>query len=599
MGSERFEGKLRSKIFWIIAVVSIGPLIIAGLLSFSSINSSHKLDVGNLEDAIIRQKSKEIKSFVENNFNALDFQTDIEEGGIGIDTQEFFLDGLIKSYPDLEEVSFISLSGLETSRLNRMRPGIYDDKNVKDQRNNISLIEKFSELKAGRKYMSPVNFTLRGPMITIASPVRKKSGEVTLFLSAELNLSKLDKIIRAVNLGSAGYLYLVDDTGFPIASGLNTDIGSLESFSRTAIVRNILSGKSFLGPDGQQRYVNVVGEEVVAAGAFMPDFKWGLVAEWPTKEADSVVTNLFYRNLVITLIVIVAVILISILLATLIVGPIKSLEAGVQLVARGKFDEPVSIKTGDEIEELGVEFNKMMVGLKQLQQLKDEFVFIAAHELRTPVTAMKGYLSLILDGTTGPVGVETKNFIEKVIHANQRLIQLVNDLLEVARSEAGRLTVQVSPVEVVKPIEEVLSELKPLADEKSVKLEYTHGEVPRIMADTDRLKEVLVNLIGNSIKYMGPPREAGGTGTVTVSHEVLGKDLITRIKDTGLGMSKDAQAKLFEKFYRVQTDKTRDITGTGLGLFIVKQIIEKMNGKIWAESEEGRGSTFSFSLPLA
>ena len=108
------------------------------------------------------------------------------------------------------------------------------------------------------------------------------------------------------------------------------------------------------------------------------------------------------------------------------------------------------------------------MGLKQLEQLKDEFVFIAAHELRTPVAAMKGYLQLILDGTTGAIPDATRAFIEKVIASNQRLIQLVNDLLEVARSQAGRLTIKVAPVDIAPPIASTLDELKSLADEKGV-----------------------------------------------------------------------------------------------------------------------------------
>jgi two-component system phosphate regulon sensor histidine kinase PhoR len=259
------------------------------------------------------------------------------------------------------------------------------------------------------------------------------------------------------------------------------------------------------------------------------------------------------------------------------------------------------------LQELGDSFNDMVMGLKQLEQLKDEFVFIAAHELRTPVAAMKGYLQLILDGTTGAIPDATKAFIEKVIASNQRLIQLVNDLLEVARSQAGRLTIKVAPTDIAPAIASTLDELKSLADEKSVTMAYAPtlaggasgaapAPLPQVMADSDRIKEVVVNLVGNAIKYMG------GAGTITITHELVPgtpATLVTHITDTGLGMSAEAQKNLFQKFYRVQTDKTRDITGTGLGLFIVKEIIEKMDGTIWVASQEGKGSTFSFGLKVA
>jgi signal transduction histidine kinase len=117
-------------------------------------------------------------------------------------------------------------------------------------------------------------------------------------------------------------------------------------------------------------------------------------------------------------------------------------------------------------------------------------------------------------------------------------------------------------------------------------------DLPNVFADAERIKEVMINLVGNAIKYMGGP------GTITITHEREGNNIITHIADTGLGISEEAQKELFKKFYRVQTDKTKDISGTGLGLFIVKEIIEKMNGTMFVVSQEGKGSTFSFSLPV-
>ena len=282
------------------------------------------------------------------------------------------------------------------------------------------------------------------------------------------------------------------------------------------MVQKVIGGTPALTAAAQLRYANVFGKNVVAAGEPLNEDgqNWGLVAEWPTSEADAVINALLLRD-AIMLLVVFGLVLLSVVLALIIVRPIEKLEEGTARVAQGKFNEGVSITTGDELEELGDSFNDMVMGLKQLEQLKDEFVFIAAHELRTPVAAMKGYLELILDGTTGVIPDATRAFIEKVIASNQRLIQLVNDLLEVARSQAGRLLIKVAPVDIAPAISSTIDELKSLADEKGVTMTYAPGmsPLPHVLADADRIKEVVVNLVGNAIKYMG------GAGTITITQE--------------------------------------------------------------------------------
>jgi len=236
----------------------------------------------------------------------------------------------------------------------------------------------------------------------------------------------------------------------------------------------------------------------------------------------------------------------------------------------------------------------MMRGLKEFQQLKDEFVFIAAHELRTPVTAIRGYLSMIEDGDAGPVPPKIKEYLDPVMQSNMRLVTLVNDLLEVARQEAGRITIQTVKIDNLgMSISAVIKELKPLADEKQITVLYDDRAVKPVMADESRVKEIIVNLLSNAVKY------TLGSGKVSIWHDTRENMLVTHVKDSGIGIPKEAQAKLFEKFYRVQDERLRHVTGTGLGLFIIKQLIEKMGGKIWFVSEPGQGTTFSFSLPLA
>jgi signal transduction histidine kinase len=232
--------------------------------------------------------------------------------------------------------------------------------------------------------------------------------------------------------------------------------------------------------------------------------------------------------------------------------------------------------------------------IKEVDKMKDEFISIASHELRTPLTAIKGYLSLVADGTYGKIeNIEMKKGIDVIIASSSRLEALVEDLLNVSRIEQGRLDVKNKEIELEPIVEEIVSQLSISAKEKNLSLEYEKLEkkLPLIFADSERLKQVLVNLIGNSIKYTEK-------GSVKITTKVIGGKMEIKIADTGIGMSAEEQKHLFEKFNRVQNEKTAKITGTGLGLWITKKIIELMNGKIYLESMKGVGTQVTVMLEL-
>lgn len=227
----------------------------------------------------------------------------------------------------------------------------------------------------------------------------------------------------------------------------------------------------------------------------------------------------------------------------------------------------------------------------EVEQMKQELISIATHELRTPITGIKGYLDMILEGDAGDLNPETKDMVTEITKINQRLGDLVDDLLNVGRIEQGRIEIKPVEMDLGKLIEEVVNELQIQAKDKKLELQYEKAEIPQVKADLERTRQVLINLIGNAIKYTEQ-------GSVRVTCGKQDKYVTVQVKDTGLGMNIEGQKKLFEKFYRIKSEKTRQITGTGLGLWITKQLIEKMGGKIWVESEEGKGSTLSFSLPI-
>lgn len=230
---------------------------------------------------------------------------------------------------------------------------------------------------------------------------------------------------------------------------------------------------------------------------------------------------------------------------------------------------------------------------KRLDRLKNEFVFVAAHELRNPVTAIRLLLDIIFDDKRFKVDPILRGYLQKMQEANDRLIQLVDDLLEVSRSESGRLKIKVEQKDVKDLMDTILEELRPSAVSKEIELKYEPPkDLPLVLADGPKLKEIISNLVSNAIKY-----NVSG-GSVTIEHEILDDRLMTRVVDTGIGISDEDLARLFQKFWRSEDVAVRAQSGTGLGLFIVKELVERMGGAISASSEHEKGSTFSFSLPL-
>ena len=239
------------------------------------------------------------------------------------------------------------------------------------------------------------------------------------------------------------------------------------------------------------------------------------------------------------------------------------------------------------------EYAVLFKRLKEVDKMKDDFISIASHELKTPMAAIKGYISMIFEGVGGKVDEKAKEHLEKAFANVKRLDVLVNELLDVSRLEQGRMQFDMQPVDITDIIKEISSELQVKADEKKLKITYQELSEPRpkIFADPDRLAQIFDNLIGNAIKYTLK-------GNVTISHKSDGKILQTIIKDTGIGMSPEDRKRLFEKFYRIQNKKTMDIPGTGLGLWITREIVHRMNGEIYADSMENVGSQFTISFPI-
>ncbi|MCW1929798.1 MAG: GAF domain-containing sensor histidine kinase [Candidatus Kerfeldbacteria bacterium] len=230
--------------------------------------------------------------------------------------------------------------------------------------------------------------------------------------------------------------------------------------------------------------------------------------------------------------------------------------------------------------------------LKELDVAKSEFMSIASHQLRTPLTGIMGYLSMIVSGDYGEPKPEQKPVLKDILEATKRLIRMVNIFLNATRIEAGRFILNYSKVPFHESIEAVYKELKPTADLKKVQLTYEPSVLPEVDVDPDKIKDVILNLIDNAIKY-------SPEGAVKVWASATPKTVHVFVKDTGVGIPKDEAPNLFNKFTRGSGIARVEPNGSGLGLFIAKKIVEEHGGRIWAESEgEGKGSTFQFEIPI-
>ena len=232
--------------------------------------------------------------------------------------------------------------------------------------------------------------------------------------------------------------------------------------------------------------------------------------------------------------------------------------------------------------------------MKTVDRMKDEFISITSHELRAPVEGMKGHISLILDGTLGKISSKIKHSLEAAYGAAGRLSVLIEDLLDVSRLEQGRVKMNLKPTNINKIIISTMAELRLEADKKQLALNYEpSGDLPLINIDSNRFKQVLNNLINNALKYT--PQ---GSVEIVVNAKHYGEILELRVKDTGLGMTGEEQARLFEKFYRAKNEKTKKIAGTGLGLWITRQLVELMHGTILVESIKNVGTQVTLQFPV-
>jgi signal transduction histidine kinase len=470
-------------------------------------------------------------------------------------------------------------------------------------------------IRAGRSAVSDLQISTvtQLPVIVIATPVRSTDGRLLAIWAGGLRLEELSRIGSAGSLGAppGGYGYVTDRRGLIIAHQKAAHyVQNQTDFSAVPVVRAALAGGR-----GAMQFVNPIEEEE-KLGAFLslPDLGWAVVHVKPTRVAFAPVSVLTRGILVSSAGLVLVMGLASVVLAQRIVGPIARLTAAVRSLGAGDFSERIEVRTGDEIEQLAEEFNRMAETLSEsrsrisayagelerlvqgrtdtLRRLQDAhreleaFSYSVSHDLRAPLRAMDGFSRIVVEQHAAGLSPEAQRYLRLVRENAQQMARLIDDLL--AFSRAGRQPVRTEPVALAAVARQAYEQLRPEWTDRRVDLVIE--DLPTVEADPAMLRQVFVNLLSNALKFT----RGRAAARIEVGCQSERGQAVCFVTDNGVGFDMRYVDKLFGVFQRLH--RAEEYEGTGVGLALVQRIIARHGGRVWGRGAVGQGATFSFTL---
>ena len=537
---------------------------------------------------------------------------------LGSKEQRLLLGLLVKNDSSFTEASIINSQGMEVVKVSDRK--VYFPSDLTDQ----SKSPKFIKALKGEDYISPVyTSTQAQPFVTMAIPFWGAAQSIVGGVSAEADLSFLWEVIGKIHFATAGYAYLVDEHGNLIAHGDATLVLKRPNLRQVAGVQKFLRNPAHSDSTPAQEGRGLLGKPVLATYAPVPELGWAVILEEPIDAALANVETLKRSALVFLAIGLFVGAAVIAWVSGRMTGPIRDLHEGAKIIGSGNLDYRVNIETGDEIEWLGEEFNKMAGELKvfyatleqkvkdkthelektnsQLEQAnrslvnaskaKDEFLNIMSHELRTPLNVISGYAQILKDGVLGRIQPEQDHGLRTILVQSKELLRMINEVLQVGSLEGGNVSAKFAAVNLRDFFADIRSTYEVLP-QKGIPLYWNiPDKLPMVNTDGEKLKHILQNLINNAIKFTEE-------GSVTISARHISQAIEFKVKDTGIGMPNETLPSIFQMFRQLDGSGTRSYGGAGVGLYIVKKFVELLNGKIEVESVLDKGSTFTVIIPI-
>jgi signal transduction histidine kinase len=610
----RRHGRLVRHYFLISVLLIAGGLISSAVLEIYFRYLESQEQIARLESQTAAVAALKIERFVQDIVFAIKASTKSREVMQGKVSPEyrFELKRLLYLTPAITEAVALDIDGVKQAQVSRA--GAVSQ----DARSDFASSPSFKRALKGQPDYGPVYFVQNSePYMTITFPIEQFAGTVIGVLQAEVNLKLVWDVVSNIKTGEAGYAYVVSRSGDLIA---HRDISLVLQRRNLAHLVQVKTAFQVASGAPQPRVMlaaNLEGKKVISSNAFIPSLQWLVIIERPAEEAYTPLYASMLRTSGLLLIGFTMAVLASWFAGRRVVRPLEALRRGVERIGKGDLNHRLDLKTGDEIEILADEFNEMAMHLREAytglerkvaertqeltvanekleeaSQLKSQFLANVNHELRTPVSAIIGYAHLVLRATQGQISRLQRENLEDLLRNAERLLHQIDSLLEFSKIEAGKMEMYVESVEVNEVIQEAIATIESTLNGGSVRIIREIGsDLPVLNTDREKLGQIVLNLLDNAVKFTEQ-------GEIRISASQQNRSLKLAVSDTGVGIEKEDLNKVFDEFHRGDSHNSKNYRGTGLGLAITQEFVNLLGGEIAVESEVGKGSVFTVTLPL-
>jgi len=458
--------------------------------------------------------------------------------------------------------------------------------------------DTFNEGKNG-VYLSKVIEDVGGdglPELYISAPIFDNDSNLIGVLIFDIPFKRLlDQAAPTWYVGETGETLIVNRLGDKVVALHSLRFQEEARFEEGIQIGDILAGpaqQASSGNDGTGFSIDYRGEEILAAWRYVESIDWGLVSKIDSAEALAPIEQLEQDITVLAIVFSIGVGFFGISAARSFSKPILELGNMASEISKGNFDANVDIQSSDEIGHLSKMMNVTAEKLKLSEKQKNEFAAMITHELKTPLVPIQGYCEMLKNPKFGALNDDQKDAVNEILTNSKQLLQLIQNVLNAQKLEAQGMKYNMETFGVDEYIVNVMKTLEHYTKEKNIEFTESVEKGLSIKCDKSRLMEIFNNLVANAVDFT-----PADTGKIHIDGKSDGNIVQFSVKDNGIGIPKEKQAGMFKKFFQVDTSATRKHGGSGLGLAICMGYIKDFGGKMWLESEEGKGAAFLFTIP--